>query len=157
MRDANVTFFNTTITLTASSNRFELNDFSPPSPTTSTSHEHVKGWNRPQIHFVLKTSTAQEHVKGWSRMLRDSLRAQRTSTSHEHVKGWSRPLRDSLRAEDIDFTRARQGVEQTAPRFPSRARDIDFIRARQGEEDKSTIIIINMLMPAYQRVIVLLI
>jgi hypothetical protein len=44
VRDANVTFINTTITLTASSNRFELNDSSVFSSTTSTSHEHVKGW-----------------------------------------------------------------------------------------------------------------
>jgi hypothetical protein len=99
MRDVNVTFINTTITLIASSNRFELNDFSPPLPTTSTSHEHVKGWSRP---------------------LRDSLRAGHRLHKSTSIKGWSRTmLRDSLRAQDIDFTRARQGVEQTAPRFTS--------------------------------------
>jgi hypothetical protein len=52
MRDANVTFINTTITLTASTNRFELNDSSVFSPTTSTSHEHVKGWRISEILAV---------------------------------------------------------------------------------------------------------
>jgi hypothetical protein len=119
MRDANVTFINTTIPLTASSNPFELKDsfaFVTNDVEFTRARQGVEQPATSEIHFVLKTSTSPEHVKGWSsprspRFTSCSRHRLHTSTSRG---GAARDLQDSLRALDVDFTRARQEEEQPA-------------------------------------------
>jgi hypothetical protein len=67
MREANVTFINATITLTASNNRFELNDsfaFITNDVDFTQARQGVEQPATSEFQFVLKTSTSHEHVKG---------------------------------------------------------------------------------------------
>ena len=112
--DVNVKFINTPNTLTTSSNRFKLNDFS-------------------DIHFVLTTSTrhasspTNRHASSSTRLASSSTTppsfSLTTSTSHEHVKGWRiyeilvakmNPHGPTQRQQELAHTTRQQQLAHTA-------------------------------------------